>query len=164
MNLLPSCPSPSSPTFLLRLQVDGGASSFSHYRSAMARYSTLAYSSLLGSLIIYVLFIRRTSKKYPLPPGPPRYPIIGALLSFPKVRSWIGLAEHKKLYGRISFISIFGQKFVMLNDRQAAFDLLDGRSAIYSDRPILPFGDLYVSLSLFLRSSLLSLSVLILEF
>jgi hypothetical protein len=47
--------------------------------------------------------------------------------------------------GPISSITVFGQTIVILNDAEAATDLLDKRSAIHSSRPNMVFaGDMYV--------------------
>lgn len=47
--------------------------------------------------------------------------------------------------GDIVYFSAVGQPVVILNSAQSLFDLLDGRSAIYSDRPRLVMGgELYV--------------------
>jgi hypothetical protein len=40
--------------------------------------------------------------------------------------------------GNILSFQIFGQVIVVLNSAEAAKDLLEKRSAIYSDRPVLP--------------------------
>jgi hypothetical protein len=37
-------------------------------------------------------------------------------------------------------VSIFGQEFIILNSTEAATDLLEKRSSIYSDRPVMPMG------------------------
>ena len=47
-------------------------------------------------------------------------------------------------------MSVFGQKIIIVNDAQIAFDLFEKKSSIYSDRPTLVFGgEMYVHLSLF---------------
>ena len=52
----------------------------------------------------------------------------------------VGLTVHK---GEVVHINVFGQDIIFLNSVRAANDLLDKRSAIYSDRPQLPlFNDL----------------------
>lgn len=41
-------------------------------------------------------------------------------------------------------MSVLGQRLIILNDARLAFDLLEKKSVIYSDRPELPFAALYV--------------------
>jgi len=68
-------------------------------------------------------------------------------------RHW---AKHKDLYGPISSLTVLGQKFVIVNDPEIAFELMRDRSSIHSSRPeqafakmsgwqnttaILPYGD-----------------------
>lgn len=103
----------------------------------------LLYCLLSGIITLYVFKRSRKRSYIPLPPGPTRYPIIGGLIDFPKHHTWLHFAKYKELYGSISYTSVFGQKFIILNDRAAAFDLLDERSIIYSDRPDFPFATMY---------------------
>ena len=41
--------------------------------------------------------------------------------------------------GPISTVEAFGQRIIILNDKQLAFELLDKRSSTYSERPSLVF-------------------------
>ena len=45
--------------------------------------------------------------------------------------------------GDVLHLSVLGKSIVVLNTEEAAFELLDKRSAIYSDRPRFPMQDLY---------------------
>ena len=42
--------------------------------------------------------------------------------------------------GPISSVEVFGSTLIIVNDRDVAFELMDRRSATYSDRPVLTFG------------------------
>ena len=42
--------------------------------------------------------------------------------------------------GGVTYINVLGQEMVILNSSKAAVDLLDKRSVIYSDRPIVVMG------------------------
>jgi hypothetical protein len=42
------------------------------------------------------------------------------------------------LLADIVYLEILGQKIIVLNSAEAASDLLDKRSALYSDRPSIP--------------------------
>ncbi|KAJ5356014.1 Cytochrome P450 E-class group I [Penicillium concentricum] len=99
-------------------------------------YFTLAL--LLGLLGLYTLksyFI--SSNSLPLPPGPPRIPIIGNFFDFPKSGSnaWEHWLKHKDLYGPISSLVTAGRTLIILNKAEMAIDLMEKRSAIYSSRP-----------------------------
>ena len=49
------------------------------------------------------------------------------------------------MIGPISSITVLGQKIIIVNDVKIALDLMDKRSSIYSNRPILTFGgEMYV--------------------
>ncbi|KAF8522564.1 cytochrome P450 [Hysterangium stoloniferum] len=73
------------------------------------------------------------------PPGPKGYPIIGNVLEFPKYTDypWLTYAEWAKIYGDLVHVTVLGQSILVLNSYEAAIDLLERRSSIYSDRPTL---------------------------
>ena len=49
------------------------------------------------------------------------------------------------IIGPISSVEVFGQHIIILNEKRLAFELLDKRSSIYSDRPTMIFGgEMYV--------------------
>uniref|UniRef100_P9WEI7 Cytochrome P450 monooxygenase claR n=1 Tax=Ampulloclitocybe clavipes TaxID=56467 RepID=CLAR_AMPCV len=92
----------------------------------------------LGIITLYLLgsyIVRRNS----LPPGPRGLPIVGNVRDLPTERPWLFWAKHKDIYGPISSITVMGQSFIIVNELQIAIDLLDKKSAIYSDRPRLEF-------------------------
>ncbi|KAK0437376.1 cytochrome P450 [Armillaria borealis] len=83
---------------------------------------------------VLISLIRRTTSG-PLPPGPQRMPVIGNLLDMPKEREWVTWAEWGKRYGGISSAAVLGQTIIVLNSYNVAKELLNNRSANYSDRP-----------------------------
>ncbi|KAJ3571957.1 hypothetical protein NPX13_g5205 [Xylaria arbuscula] len=100
-----------------------------------------ASSLVLGLSIAYLaatLLRNQLNKaRQPLPPGPKGLPLIGNLNDLPKpgaleAQHWL---EHKKLYGPISSVTVFGQSIIIINDAQIAFELFETRSAKYSSRP-----------------------------
>ncbi|CAE6410557.1 unnamed protein product [Rhizoctonia solani] len=99
----------------------------------------LASSGAGITTLLYLLFFRRSSRTshLPLPPGPSCWPIIGCLFSVPKNEAswrWFArLGREKK--SDLVYIRVLGQETVVLNTHQAAKDLLEGRSHMYSDRP-----------------------------
>jgi hypothetical protein len=80
----------------------------------------------------------RTTKK--LPPGPPRLPVIGNLHQAPEENPWRIYQEWTKQYGPIFSLQYGLSTIIMLGDYEAAHELLDKRSNIYSSRPRVVMG------------------------
>lgn len=100
-------------------------------------------------------YLSKPKPKYSLPPGPKPKPILGNLLDLPTVNESEVYARMGQTYGtqrgvsawepfthRISILSIgdiiyleaLGQRIMVINSPEVANDLLERRSAIYSDR------------------------------
>lgn len=107
------------------------------YLSSLATSPNVGTNLLaLGAFLwVVICTIRRRSRSLPLPPGPKGYPLIGNLFDVPTERQWEAWAEWGKKYGDISSVTVLGQTIVVLNSYPFAKELLDGRSAKYSDRP-----------------------------
>src|ERR1700755_3030283 len=88
---------------------------------------------LILSAFSYSLLRRKPIK--PLPPGPPRLPIIGNLHQAPQVNPWRTYQQWSKQYGPIFSLQYGLNTIIMLGTYKAARDLLDKRSNIYSSRP-----------------------------
>lgn len=110
-------------------------------------------------IVLGLYFIKRwiTRPPAPLPPGPRAWPIIGNMLDMPASQEWLTFAEWGEkwgtqqskvltlivltnalcpfLSGDIVTVSILGKRIIILNSAQAAFDMLDKKSSIYSGRP-----------------------------
>ncbi|QRW00929.1 cytochrome P450 family protein [Ceratobasidium sp. AG-Ba] len=103
-----------------------------------------ASASILATLLVYR---RKSSHKLPLPPSPKSDPIIGHARKIPSVDEHLVYAKlSKELSSDIISFTALGQVFIILNSAKAANELLDRRSAKYSDRPELPIFS-YSSLS-----------------
>ncbi|KAJ7109599.1 putative monooxygenase [Mycena crocata] len=95
---------------------------------------TLAFS-VVG--VTYVLSRLKSSSRESLPPGPCRWPIIGNALDVPRTYPWLTFTKWAKTYGDLVYTDLLGQPLIVINSAKIARDLLDQRSAIYSDRPSL---------------------------
>ncbi|KAJ7160593.1 cytochrome P450 [Mycena crocata] len=78
----------------------------------------------------------RYSVGCPLPPGPPKYPLIGNALSIPRSHPWVAFSEWAKEFGSdIIHLNVFGTSIVVLDSYNAVTELLGKRSSMYSHRP-----------------------------
>ncbi|PPQ98474.1 LOW QUALITY PROTEIN: hypothetical protein CVT26_013875 [Gymnopilus dilepis] len=88
----------------------------------------------LSAYVVYEAFSRQRQRRRS-PPGPRGLPIIGNALQIPSENQFEVFAEWGAAFGDIVHIKAFSQSIVILNSLQAARDLLEKRSTIYSDRP-----------------------------
>ncbi|KAJ7607912.1 cytochrome P450 [Roridomyces roridus] len=95
-----------------------------------------AVLALLPLTSMYLL--RRRQSKLPLPPGPPKLPLVGNLFNYPSTFEWETYMEWSRMYDSdILHLGVAGRSIVVLSSKDAAMDLLEKRSAIYSDRSVL---------------------------
>ena len=100
--------------------------------------------SIIPLLVTFYLAIRwlrsihANPKRLPYPPGPKPLPFIGNAFEMPTSYHWLGFTEWAKEYGDIVHVQAFGKHVVILNSIEAVEDLLEQKSAIYSDRPRFP--------------------------
>ncbi|EEB88552.1 hypothetical protein MPER_13553, partial [Moniliophthora perniciosa FA553] len=89
--------------------------------------------SLLAGLGLGYLFFRW--KRGTMPPGPPKWPIIGNLVDMPSDHDWKEFARWGDTYGPLVSISVFGTNVVVINTYKKAIEMLDKKCPIYSGRP-----------------------------
>ncbi|KAF9458175.1 cytochrome P450 [Collybia nuda] len=90
----------------------------------------------LAACAFVYAYTKRNSKKHPpLPPGPPADPIIGHLRKIPPDNQETLFYQWGKKYGDVMHLHFLGRSVIILNSAKAATDLMDKRSANYSDRP-----------------------------
>ncbi|KAI0321505.1 cytochrome P450 [Amylostereum chailletii] len=70
-----------------------------------------------------------------MPPGPPGFLWFGNRHQVPAVKPWRKFAEWKQQYGPVLSLWLGRTPVIVLGTAQAAWDLLDRRSDIYSSRP-----------------------------
>jgi len=69
-------------------------------------------------------------------------PIIRNLLDLPYDEPWKAVTDWAKKYGDVLYVDVAGQNLVYLNTCETAVDLLEKRSALYSDRTQTPMAKL----------------------
>jgi hypothetical protein len=99
-----------------------------------------------------LLLIRLVRTRGPLPPGPPRKPIIGNLFDVPLGNPFAAFEAWRKRYGKllcrrkfrvltcfgigdVVYLRILGNSIVVLNSMNAIGDLFERRAWNYSHRP-----------------------------
>ncbi|CUS13703.1 unnamed protein product [Tuber aestivum] len=97
--------------------------------------STAALILLVLSAGILAQQLFRGKDPLPLPPGPPRLPIVGNSFQIPLINPWRKQAEWTKQYGPIYRLKLGKDTVIVLGTQKAARDLLEKRSKIYSSRP-----------------------------
>ncbi|KAI3539469.1 hypothetical protein CSPX01_08915 [Colletotrichum filicis] len=93
-------------------------------------------------LLCYIIFNRIQQRhRGPLPPGPRGLPFLGNILDLPPsgTLEWVHWQKHKEQYGPITSVSVLGQRFVILHDKQAVLDMLETRALKSASRPKLVF-------------------------
>lgn len=124
-----------------------------HYLLDLSAFFTFCAIFWLWSRVKY----RRRSGGLPLPPGPKGLPVIGNILDMPMSgEEWLTVSDWGKKYGVSShstpsetlkrytitgdviYVENLGQPLIFINTYKAAFELLDKKSNIYSDRPRAP--------------------------
>ncbi|KAJ3793676.1 cytochrome P450 [Lentinula aff. detonsa] len=88
--------------------------------------------ALFACFYLYKLLFTR---KYPLPPGPKGWPLIGNAFDMPKTHAWRTFAEWGKKWGPILSIQVLGTPFIIISDPEIADDLLGKTGSLYADRP-----------------------------
>ncbi|KAJ3790675.1 cytochrome P450 [Lentinula aff. detonsa] len=93
--------------------------------------------AVAGLIVLRRIFNLKPSS---LPPGPKGLPLIGNVLDMPTEKEWETFARWGDAFGDICSVTVLGQPLIILNSAKVAVDLLDKRSSIYSDRPVLQMG------------------------
>ncbi|KAI0050756.1 cytochrome P450 [Auriscalpium vulgare] len=98
---------------------------------------TLFDAVLAGMALWLAKLVLQKNPRGRLPPGPKPLPLLGNIFDLPRKEQWRTFSEWGHKYGPISYASALGKSFVVLNDVHTAVEMLDKKSAVYSDRPVL---------------------------
>ncbi|GAW04364.1 cytochrome p450 [Lentinula edodes] len=104
----------------------------------ITRFYMELFVLLCITLVLILLGMGLNSRRWvnkKLPPGPRGLPILGNIFQLGTGSVWLAFDELKSRYGPIVYLNMAGQNTIVLNHKAAAIELLERRSAIYSDRP-----------------------------
>ncbi|KAF5386287.1 hypothetical protein D9757_008622 [Collybiopsis confluens] len=91
--------------------------------------------SVTTAAFCFILYRSTRPRKLMTPPGPKPAFIVGNILQVPLTSPEEVFARWTDNYGDIVYLKVLHQPILILNSVAAAQDLLEKRSAIYSDRP-----------------------------
>ncbi|KAH7911741.1 cytochrome P450, partial [Hygrophoropsis aurantiaca] len=109
--------------------------------STIANVTVLALLSA-GAIAVNKIVTSKRRNGPPLPPGPPPTPVVGNIRGFNVGAPYLTYTEWAAAYGDIVYSRFFDQDIIIINSEEVARDLLDRRSHIYSDRPVIVTNDL----------------------
>ncbi|KAF7355981.1 O-methylsterigmatocystin oxidoreductase [Mycena venus] len=95
--------------------------------------------TFLGTLIVGGVYYVFRRDGLPLPPGPTVswFGLGGkGTVKMPQEYAWLVFADWQKQFGDVIYVNVFQNPVLVLNSAEAAFDLLEKKSAIYSSRPV----------------------------
>ncbi|OSD02803.1 cytochrome P450 [Trametes coccinea BRFM310] len=99
---------------------------------------SLAIASALVALLLAAWKAKANRDNAHLPPGPPSDPLLGHYRIFPRSYQAEVFFQWSKIYGDVLYLEVLGRKIVVVNRYAIAKELMDKRSANYSDRPVFP--------------------------
>ncbi|KAJ7101265.1 cytochrome P450 [Mycena belliarum] len=100
---------------------------------------TVPLLALVLGAVLYALRPRRVRSRLPLPPGPKKLPLLGNILDIPATHPWEKyMAWSKELDTDILHVDLAGSSLIVLSSLKATEDLMEKRSAMYSDRARIP--------------------------
>ncbi|KAG2346478.1 cytochrome P450 [Suillus weaverae] len=92
----------------------------------------------VGVYLVKQVLIKKNPTPYP--PGPRGWPLISNVLDMPRIKPWLTFTEWGQKYGDITHIEVLGRHIIVLNSVKTTMEMLDSKSTLYSDRPVLPMG------------------------
>ncbi|KAG6847472.1 hypothetical protein H0H93_007898 [Arthromyces matolae] len=113
--------------------------SISDYIAALT-HTDKAVVFFAGVLFVYIL--KRANHEIPLPPGPRPLPLVGNMFQIPQKDEWPIYEAWAKKYGPITYLTMLGTPMIVLNSLKVVRELMDERSNIYSNRPLMAMKEL----------------------
>ncbi|KAF7371702.1 Cytochrome P450 [Mycena venus] len=90
-------------------------------------------------ITLYTVRLRARRHRLPLPPGPPKLPLVGNLFDVPSTFQWKSYARWSKQYDSdIIHLDLAGTSIIVLSSFEATDALFEKRSSLYSDRGNFP--------------------------
>ncbi|RPD54282.1 cytochrome P450 [Lentinus tigrinus ALCF2SS1-7] len=86
------------------------------------------------SILVFAIVWSSRRRHLPFPPGPRRRFLIGNIPDIPREFEHLHFDAMSKKYGDVVYLDAFGMPLILLGTQHAATDLLERRSAKYSDR------------------------------
>ncbi|KAF8314250.1 cytochrome P450 [Clavulina sp. PMI_390] len=112
-------------------------------RKLMELFISVQWPIAILAFIILALALflqsRATHRGQKLPPGPRGIPWIGQAFQIPMLHSHLYFTELQKTYGDVFTLTAMGQKLIILNSYEAAFELLGKHGAIHCNRVPNPY-------------------------
>jgi hypothetical protein len=124
----------------------------------MMTFSDITWLNLLcltgvGVYLVKTLVIKKNLTPYP--PGSRGWPLIGNILDMPRIKPWVIFTKWGEMYGEclpfrnhasstvfsagdITHIQVMGRHIIVLNSVKTAMEMMDNKSILYSERPVLP--------------------------
>ncbi|TFY63634.1 hypothetical protein EVJ58_g3137 [Rhodofomes roseus] len=91
----------------------------------------------LGTVVCCILYATQLqwSKRQNLPPGPPRVPLLGNIHQLPQSYQYKFFVQWAERYGDVVYAEFFTRSTIVVSSVKAACDLMEKRSAKFSERP-----------------------------
>lgn len=132
-----------------------GLEVFSSVEWTWATVVAWAWALLAAPFVLVWFFYLRTEKQYKLPPGPPRWPIVGNLgvLLDTKKPLHQAIDDLSKVYGPLLMLKVGKQNMVFVSDSELTMQFCKSQDHLFSYRPdtllagkYLVYGDSHLTL------------------
>ncbi|EPT04818.1 hypothetical protein FOMPIDRAFT_1112479 [Fomitopsis schrenkii] len=103
----------------------------------------ITFAFVLTAIYFVWAHLNKPRRSLPLPPGPKPLPLVGNITNLTSRELWLRTKDWARQYGDMTYLHVFGQGLLFLNNYEGAVELLEKRGAIYSDKPgLVMAGDL----------------------